>query len=258
MEVIILCGGFGTRLPEETEFRPKPLVHVGGRPILWHIMKYYSHFGHTDFVLSLGYKGSMIKEYFTHYEMRQSDVTVELGKPESLVYHQAHDEAGWKVTMANTGLNALKGARLKRVQRYIKGDTFLLTYGDGVADIDLDALVAFHRSHGRLATVSGINPASRFGELATEGDCVQHFREKPRRNDSSVNGGFFVLNRAIFDYLQDDDACDLEIGAMERIAEQGELMVYRHAGSWACMDTARDRDYLNGLWESGTAFWKAW
>ena len=258
MEVVILCGGFGTRLPEETEFRPKPLVQVGGRPVLWHIMKYYSSFGHTDFVLSAGYKGHMIKEYFVNYELRNSDVTLQLGQPESLNFHQSHDEAGWQVTIANTGLNALKGARLKRVERYVKGDVFMLTYGDGLSNVDLEALLAFHRSHGKIATVTGINLAGRFGELKIEGERVERFREKPKSTNTYVNGGFFVFDRRIFDYLRDDDDCDLEVGAVEHLAEAGELMVHKHGGDWACMDTARDRDYLNGLWDSGTAFWKAW
>lgn len=258
MEVVILCGGFGTRLREETVFRPKPMVQIGERPILWHIMKYYASFGHREFVLSLGYKGDLIKEYFWRYELMNNDVTLELGKPESVHIHQAHEEAGWKITLAHTGLEALKGARLLRVQRHVKGDTFLMTYGDGVSDVNLDELVAFHRSHGRLATVTGINPTSRFGELRMEGSEVRSFAEKPQVANSLVNGGYFVFDRRVFDYLEDKDSCDLEVGALEQIARDGQLMAWKHLGNWACMDTERDRTYLEKLWGTGAAFWKRW
>jgi glucose-1-phosphate cytidylyltransferase len=258
LEVVILCGGYGTRLREETAFRPKPMVQIGQWPILWHIMKYYASFGHREFVLSLGYMGHMIKEYFWHYELMNNDVTLELGKPESRQIHPSHDESGWKITLADTGEDTLKGARLKKVERHIRGDTFMVTYGDGLANVDLDRLVAFHKSHGKLATVTGINPSSRFGELGIEGDMVTSFREKPRSANSLVNGGFFVFNRGIFDYLTPDDRCDLEVGALEEISRKGELMVFAHPDSWACMDTERDRVYLNTLWAQGSAFWKRW
>jgi glucose-1-phosphate cytidylyltransferase len=258
MQTVILCGGQGTRLREETVFRPKPMVKIGARPILWHIMKYYSCFGHQDFILSLGYKGEVIKEYFWHYELMESDVTLKLGSPDQHHFHQPHSEAGWSVTLADTGQNALKGARLKKVERHIQSDTFMLTYGDGLTDVDLDALVEFHQSHGKLATVTGINPSSRFGELRVEGDEVRSFREKPLQGNSWRNGGFFVFNRAVLDYLITDDCCDLEVGTLEQIANEGQLMVYRHEGAWASMDTDRDRTYLNGLWTSGQAFWKKW
>jgi glucose-1-phosphate cytidylyltransferase len=258
MEVVILCGGFGTRLREETAFRPKPMVEIGEWPILWHIMKYYSSFGHHDFVLSLGYKGRMIKEYFWHYELMNNDVTLQLGKPELRKIHHANDEAGWTITLADTGLEALKGARLKKVERHVKGDTIMVTYGDGLANVDLAELERFHRSHGKLATVTGINPTSRFGELGIEGDEVTSFREKPRAANSLVNGGFFVFERAIFDHLTADDSCDLEVGALEKLARDGELRVFKHTESWACMDTERDRTHLNKLWSDGNAFWKRW
>jgi glucose-1-phosphate cytidylyltransferase len=258
MEVVILCGGFGTRLREETAFRPKPMVEVGERPILWHIMKYYASFGHQEYVLSLGYKGDQIKEYFWNYELMNNDVTLELGKPSSMKIHHAHDEAGWKVTLAHTGVDALKGARLKRVERHITGDDFFLTYGDGLADVDLDELLRFHRSHGKIATVTGINPTSRFGELRIDGSQVMSFAEKPQVANSLVSGGFFVFKRAIFEHLVDDDACDLEIGTLELLARAGQLMVFSHLGNWACMDTDRDRTYLNKLWSSGSPFWKRW
>jgi len=257
-KVVILCGGLGTRLREETEFRPKPMVNIGSRPILWHIMKYYSQFGCANFVLALGYKGEMIKNYFCHYELMNSDVTIQLGQPENMCFHHSHNEAGWKITLANTGESSLKGARLKKVEKYITDETFMVTYGDGIADVDITALLAFHRDHGRLATVTGINPASRFGELKTDGAQVLSFSEKPKNGESLVNGGFFVFNRPIFDYLTADDFCDLEVGALEKIAAEGQLMVYKHRGFWACMDTLRDMEYLNKLWNDGQAKWKTW
>lgn len=258
MKVIILCGGLGTRLREETEFRPKPMVNIGNRPILWHIMKVYAAYGHNEFVLALGYKGEMIKNYFCHYELMNNDVTIELGKPEKLCIHHVHEENGWKITLVNTGEDTLKGARLKKIQKYIIDDTFMVTYGDGVADIDINALLSFHKSHGKLATLTGINPASRFGELKIDGNNVETFREKPKNGNGLVNGGFFVLNRAVFDYLSENDSCDFEIGALEDIARQGELMVYKHKGFWACMDTFRDMEYLNKLWAEDKAMWKVW
>jgi len=258
LKVVILCGGVGTRLREETEFRPKPMVNIGAHPILWHIMKYYSQFGCKNFVLALGYKGETIKNYFCHYELMNNDVTIELGQPERTCIHYAHDEAGWKITLAETGEKTLKGARLKKVERYITGDTFMMTYGDGIADVDINELLAFHKSHGKMATVTGINPAARFGELKIDGDRVETFSEKPQNVDGLINGGFFVFNRKIFDYLTTDDLCDLEIGPLEQIAKEGQLMVYKHRGFWACMDTLRDMEYLNKIWNDGKAKWKIW
>jgi glucose-1-phosphate cytidylyltransferase len=258
METVILCGGLGTRLREETEFRPKPMVNIGDRPILWHIMKIYAAFGHRDFILPLGYKGDMIRNYFCNYELMNNDITIELGIPEKLCIHQAHEEDGWKITLAGTGENSLKGARLKKVEKYIKEDTFMLTYGDGIADIDINQLIAFHKSHGKLVTLTGINPSVRFGKLKIEGNTIQSFREKPDDPDGFINGGFFVCNRAIFDYLSENNSCDLEIGPLEKLARQGELMVYKHKGFWACMDTLRDMTHLNHLWATNQAAWKIW
>ncbi|MDP2847064.1 MAG: glucose-1-phosphate cytidylyltransferase [Humidesulfovibrio sp.] len=262
MEVVLLCGGLGTRLREETEFRPKPMVGIGSRPILWHIMKIFASQGHTDFVLALGYKGESIKDYFLNYEAMNNDVTIELGKPAQAQLHSCHEECGWKITLASTGEKALKGARLKRVEKYVKGDTFLLTYGDGVANVDLDKLIAFHKSHGKICTLSGVNPASRFGELKLDGDRVTCFHEKPtgpgQGKDAFINGGYMVMNRAIFERVTDDDSCDLEYGPLEALANEGQLMVYRHHGFWACMDTLRDTEYLNKLWNEGRAGWKVW
>ncbi len=259
MQVVILCGGAGTRLREETEFKPKPMVHIGARPILWHIMKTYARYRHTDFVLALGYRGDTIKDYFCHYELMNNDVTIELGRSEQLSIHNSHEESGWRITMTDTGEKTLKGGRLKRVEKYITDDTFLLTYGDGLADVNIQTLIDFHHSHGKIATVTGVNPASRFGELKMDGNRVLSFREKPDSSDTGlINGGFFVLNRKIFDYLTPDESCDLEYGPMEKIADEGQLMVFKHNGFWACMDTIRDAEYLNRLWEEGKAAWKVW
>lgn len=259
MQTVILCGGLGTRLREETEFKPKPMVDIGTKPILWHIMKIYAQQGHKDFVLALGYKGHMIKDYFVHYEFMNSDFTLELGKPEKYCYYGCHDEAGWRITLADTGMNTLKGGRLKRIQKYIEGDTFLMTYGDGLCTVDINSVVAFHKKHGKIATLTGINPASRFGELQVEGERVSSFCEKPASAGSGfANGGYFVLDRRIFEFLTDDDDCDFEYGPLEKLAKLGELMVYKHRGFWACMDTLRDVEYLNKLWGEGRAAWKNW
>lgn len=258
MQVAILCGGLGTRLREETEFRPKPMVEIGGRPILWHIMKTYAASGHTDFVLVLGYKGHLIKDYFVNYETRSADVSLTLGKPNSLRLHGESNEYGWNITLAETGEAALKGARLKRIEKYITGDTFMVTYGDGLSNVDLDALLAFHRKHGRIATITGVNPAARFGELHIDGDQITGFLEKPDRAAEYVNGGFFVFNRKIFDYVTDDDFCDLERGPFERLAKDGEMTIFRHDGFWGCMDTQRDADWLRDLWQQDAAPWRRW
>ncbi len=259
MQTVILCGGLGTRLREETEFRPKPMVPIGDYPILWHIMKIYAHYGHKNFVLALGYKGEMIKDYFVNYEWMNNDISLELGKPESLTVHNCHPEAGYKVTLANTGAHNLKGSRLKQIEKYITDDTFMMTYGDGVANIDINALIDFHYSHGKIATLTGISPVSQFGELKVQGDNVTSFQEKPKHGQNAfVSGGFFVFNRKIFDYLSTDEHCDLEYGAIESLAKEGQLMMYRHNNFWACMDTIRDTERLNKLWHSGQAQWKIW
>ena len=260
MQTVILCGGLGTRLREETEYRPKPMVNIGYRPILWHIMKIYAHYRHHEFILALGYKGEMIKDYFYHYEIMNNDVTLELGNHGAFQMHDCHNETGWKITLANTGEHTLKGGRIKRIEKYITGDNFMLTYGDGVADINIDSLLKFHFSHGKAVTLTGISPSAQFGELKTIGDQVKSFQEKPQKAEtgSLVSGGFFVLNRKMFDYLTDDESCDFEYGALERLAEEGELMVYRHDGFWACMDTLRDMERLNRLWNEGNAKWKIW
>lgn len=256
--VVILCGGMGTRLKEETEYQPKPMIEISDKPILWHIMKIYAHHGFKDFILCLGYKGEKIKSYFYNYEILNNDFTVELGSYKHVDIHSNHKETGWRVTLADTGEKALKGARIKRIEKYVGEDLFMLTYGDGVADINLHELLSFHKNHGRIGTVTGVRPPSRFGDLVVENNRVVSFTEKPQVSEGLINGGFFVFNRKIFDYLSEDDNCDFEFGPLEQLAEDGELIVYEHKGEWACMDTYRDMQYLNKLWENNEAFWKIW
>ena len=257
MKVVILCGGMGTRLREETEFRPKPLVEIGGKPILWHIMKTYAHYGFKEFVLCLGYKGNLIKEYFLNYRAMQSDFTLRLDSSQSPTFHQLNDPLDWSITFAETGAEAQTGARVKRIEKYIPGDRFFLTYGDGVADIDLGNLLEFHRQHGKVGTVTGVRTHSRYGELPVSDGRVMSFSEKPKAEDGFISGGFFVFERRLFDYLSDDDRCVLELAPFETLARQGELMSYLHPGYWHCMDTYRDFMALNDLWKQG-APWKVW
>ena len=257
MKTVILCGGLGTRLRQETEFRPKPTIEIGGRPILWHIMKLYAHFGHSDFVLALGYKGDLIRSYFLNYEAMTQDTTIRLGGEPRLTLHGATREP-WTITLADTGAPAMTGARVKQLQRYLSDDTFMATYGDGIADIDLAALLAFHQRHGRIATVTGVRPPSRFGELVTDGSQVVGFTEKPiLQGGSYINGGFFVFNKAVFDYLSEDDQCALEGEPLERLAAAGQLEVFAHNGYWQCVDTPRDIDAMEHAWHSD-APWKLW
>jgi len=247
MKVIILCGGMGTRFKEETEYKPKPMIEIGGKPILWHIMKIYAHYGFKDFLLCLGYKGQMIKQYFINYEIMNTDFTVELGTG-NVATHNNHKETGWKVTLADTGEKTMTGARLKKVKKYIDDDLFMLTYGDGVIGIDIRVLLEFHESHGKIATVAGVRPASRFGELVVDGNQVLEFGEKPQVKEGFINGGFFVLDKRVFKYLSNRDDCIFEREPLENLASDGELMVYRHEGFWQCMDTYRDLQLLNNLW----------
>ena len=258
MQTLILCGGMGTRLREETEYRPKPMVEIGGRPILWHIMKCYAAHGFTDFVICLGYKGETIKEYFLNYEAMNNDFTIELGKPNSLALYDAHGENGWRVTLVDTGIHTMTGARIKRASRYLTGDRFMVTYGDGVSNVDLRTLTAFHDRAKTLATVTGVHPSSRFGELLVQGDRVAQFSEKPQTHEGLINGGFFVFERRALEYLSDEPDCVLEREPLERLAASGQLSVYQHRGFWQCMDTYRDYQHLNQLWESGRAEWKQW
>lgn len=259
MKVVILCGGLGTRLREETEYRPKPMVAIGTKPILWHIMKIYSYYGFDDFILCLGYKGNIIKEYFYNYEIFNNNFTVELGQHSSVKIHNSHREAGWKITLVDTGEKSLKGARLKKIEKWIDSDNFFVTYGDGLANINIKSLADFHEKHGKIATLTGVMPPSRFGNLAVnENNIVENFIEKPQTTGQYVNGGFFVLNKRIFDYLTTDDSCELEIGTLDKLAEERELVMYRHPKEWMCMDTIRDVEYLNNLWSTDKAFWRIW
>jgi glucose-1-phosphate cytidylyltransferase len=257
VKAVILCGGLGTRLREETEFRPKPMVEVGGRPILWHIMKTYAHYGFHDFVLCLGYRGQTIKDYFLNYEAMNNDFSICLGQKSQIRYHGSHDEQGYTVTLADTGIDSMTGGRIHRIQRYIEDDTFLLTYGDGVSDVDVRRLVEFHKSHGKIATVTSVSPVSRFGMLdLAPGDRVRKFTEKPI-SDGWMNAGYFVLNRQVFEYLGDDD-CIFEREPLERLATDGQLMAYRHDGFFYAMDTFREYQHLNELWNGGAAPWRVW
>jgi len=219
-KVVILCGGLGTRLKEETEYRPKPMVEIGDKPILWHIMKIYAHYGFNDFVLCLGYKGRIIKEYFLNYEVLNKDFTIQLGREKKITMHNDLDEKDWVVTLVNTGDKALKGTRLKRIEKYIPDDVFMVTYGDGVGDVDIKKLLDFHNQHGRIGTVTGVRPPSLFGELQVKDNKALLFSEKPQASAGLISGGFFVFNRRLFEYLTDDDNCDFERGPLERIASQ--------------------------------------
>lgn len=257
MKVVVLCGGLGTRLREETEFRPKPMVEVGGRPILWHIMKIYAHYGFREFVICLGYRGNMIKDYFLNYEAMNNDFTMCLGRKSHIDYIGCHEEQGFQVTLADTGLETQTGGRLKRVQKYIEDDTFLLTYGDGLTDANIADIVRFHRSHGKLATVTSVRPISRYGSITLDdGGRVERFAEKPQA-DGWISAGFLVLNRAVFDYIGGDD-CVLERDGLERLAADGQLMAYRHDGFFYAMDTYREYQYLNEVWNKGDAPWRVW
>ena len=258
MQVVILCGGRGTRLGAESEIQPKPMVQIGERPILWHIMKYYAHFGHADFVLCLGYKGEMIKEYFLNYEAMSNDVTVELGQRSRLKFHSCHSEQDWRVTLADTGADSLTGTRLKKIEKYIEGDTFLATYGDGVSTVDLDQLIAFHRNHGKIATVTAVHPPARFGEMIFQDGRVTEFSEKPQTSAGLINGGFFVFNRQLFAYLPEKENITFEHVPMVRLTNDGQFMAYEHDGFWQCMDTVREVNILRELWDSGQAPWKVW
>ena len=253
MKVILLAGGFGTRLAEYTETIPKPMVAIGGKPILWHIMRTYANFGHKNFHLALGYKAELIKEYFLHYRSLNADFTVDLASG-SISTHQS-DAEDWRVTLVHTGTDSMTGGRVKRLQSYIGNEPFMLTYGDGVADIDIDALLAFHRSHGKMVTVTAVYPAARFGELEIDQGKVNSFQEKPQMGQGWINGGYFVIEPDFFELIS-DDATILEKEPLEQAAQMGELMAYQHDGFWQCMDTKRDRDMLDVLWEAGEAPWR--
>lgn len=253
MKTVILCGGLGTRLVEETQIKPKPMIEIGGHPILWHIMKIYEQFGFNDFLLPLGYKGDVIKDYFLNYRARSSDLSVNLGSGESQFFNTAAES--WNVTMLDTGSNTLTGGRLKRLESLLRYQgTFMLTYGDGVANLDINALLEFHRQHGMIATVTAVRPTARFGTMTFDQDRVARFSEKPQTDAGWINGGFFVFEPEIFDYLHDDTTI-LERDPLERLAKDGQLFSYKHTGYWHCMDTLRDKHHLNQMATAPKAPW---
>jgi len=259
VKAMILCGGQGTRLREHTELRPKPMVEIGGRPILWHIMKSYAHHGVTDFILCLGYKANVIKEYFLNYQAMNCDFTVALGQKDGLKLHGAGgDDEGWNVTLADTGEETMTGARVRRAARYLdrKDETFLVTYGDGLSDVNIGNAIKFHKKHGKLATLTGVRPPSRFGELQVDGHQVNAFSEKPQIGQGMINGGFFCFERGFLEYLSESPECILERTPLESCAADGELCVFEHPGYWQCMDTYRDWLSLEAQWKSGQAPWK--
>jgi glucose-1-phosphate cytidylyltransferase len=257
VKVVILAGGAGTRISEETDLRPKPMIEIGGKPILWHIMKIYSNFGFNDFIICLGYKGEIIKKYFADYHLHMSDITFDL-REAGMVRHNNHTEP-WRVTLVDTGLSTLTGGRLRQLKSYLEGEkAFLMTYGDGVADVDVGALVKFHEAHGKLATLTAVTPTERFGVLGiSEGGRVDSFREKQLVNETQINGGYFVLSPKVLDYIPEEDV-PWERAPLERLASEGNLMAFRHGGFWQCMDTLRDKILLEDLWKKGGAPWKTW
>jgi glucose-1-phosphate cytidylyltransferase len=255
MKVAILAGGLGSRLAEETELKPKPMVEIGGSPILWHIMKHYSHYGYADFVIALGYRGEMIKRYMLDYCALHSDLTVALRDGGVVTHNGPPDD--WNVSLIDTGLMTGSGGRMKRMAPYLGEGTFMMTLGDGVSTVDIDRLVEFHRSHGRLATLTAVRPPARFGHISLDGDRVSVFAEKPQLDEVWINGAFFVLEPGVLDYIEGDDT-SWEYGPLDDLARDGQLMAFRHDGFWECMDTIRDRRLLEQLWQSGRAPWKLW
>jgi len=257
-EVVILCGGRGTRLSEETDSKPKPMVEIGDRPILWHIMKIYAHYGYNKFILALGYKGEYIKKYFFDYRVISSNFTLKMHPDHVPKIHDIHKDNDWEITFVDTGVETLKGGRIKRVEKYIKSENFHLTYGDGVANVDINKLFNFHIAHKGIGTLAAVRPPSRFGEINISGNKVVSFEEKPQLGTGFINGGFFVFKKDFFDYLTPDANCDFEFGPLQKLAKERKLYTYKHDGFWQCMDNVRDRDYLNKLWNENKAAWKVW
>ena len=257
MKVAILAGGKGTRLAEETEVKPKPMITIGGRPILWHILKHYAHYGHKNFYIALGYKGEVIKRYMVDHTSLQGNLTVDLGK--GSVHHEVNGmhDLDWVVHLVETGDETQTGGRIKRLAPHIGNETFMLTWGDGVSNVNLDQLIEFHRSHGKLATITAVRPPARYGRLDLEGHRVAHFAEKPQLSEGWINGAFFVLEPQVFDYI-DGDSTTWEKEPLERLAREGQLMAYRHNSFWQCMDTLREKHILEEFWASGNAPWKVW
>ena len=255
MKAVILAGGLGTRISEETHLRPKPMIEIGGKPILWHLMKHYSTFGVNDFIVCCGYKGYMIKEYFSNYFLHSADVTFSLATNEMTVHNRQSEP--WTVTLVDTGENTMTGGRLRRVSNYLDEQTFCFTYGDGLSNVNIASLIDFHNSHGTLATMTGVQPPGRYGAIVREGDLVQSFTEKPRGDGGLINGGFFVLDREVLDHINDDQTI-WEKEPLENLATSNSLAVFEHTGFWHAMDTLRDKNYLEDLWASGQAPWKSW
>lgn len=258
MKVVILAGGFGTRISEESHLKPKPMIEIGEKPILWHIMKHYSHYGFNEFVICLGYKSYVVKDYFASFFLHGSDVTFDLENDNIEILKKQSEP--WKVTLAETGLNTMTGGRIKRIKDYVGNETFMLTYGDGVSDVDINELLKFHKSHGKLATLTAVQAGQRFGVLGIDDNDptkINQFREKKENDSSAINGGFMVLEPEVFDYIE-GDSTTFEKEPLERLAEEGQLMAYRHDGFWQCMDAIRDKNQLEALWNSGKAPWKTW
>ena len=258
MKTVILCGGLGSRIRDVSDSVPKPMLTVGRYPILWHIMKYFASYHHQEFVLCLGYKGDIIKQFFLNYESHVADFTIELGKSGKIDYHTDSSEAGWQVTLAETGLSAMTGARVAKIQKYVDGEEFFLTYGDGVGDVDLDALLAFHRSHGRILTVTGVRPPGRFGELVHKNGKIISFNEKPQTGEGTISGGYFVASPRLFEYVTTADDLVFEKEPIQNLVRDQQMMVYEHNGFWQPMDTNREFQLLNSLYEQGSAPWVRW
>lgn len=256
MKVVLLAGGFGTRISEESQFKPKPMISIGGMPILWHIMKEYATYGYDDFIVCAGYKQEYIKEYFSNYYLHNSNITFDFKHDNKVTVHE-NDSEPWNVTIVDTGLNTMTGGRVKRIAPYIGNETFMLTYGDGVCDVPIDKLVDFHKSHGRICTMTAVKPEGRFGILDIDGSEIKSFREKSKNDVGYINGGYMVLEPEIFDYIS-DDSTTFEREPLESIAREGQLMAFKHNGFWQCMDTLRDREKLEKLWANGNAPWKVW
>ena len=256
MKVVILAGGFGTRIRDVADDIPKPMIPIGPYPILWHIMKSYAHFGHKEFIVCLGYKGEVIKDFFLNYEAYTRDLTITFGSGGGIAYHNNHDASGWKVTLTDTGVRSMTGARISRIRRYVQGEDFMFTYGDGVSDVDLGELLAFHRSHGRVLTVTGVRPPGRFGEMGAEDDGrIVEFNEKPQATAGRISGGFFVASPRLFDYLEDRETLVFEQEPMRQLVKDNQLMMFKHDGFWQPMDTSREYQLLNSLFDSGNAPW---
>ena len=257
MKIIILAGGWGTRLGLQTEEIPKPMVPIGGTPILWHIMKNFSYHGYNDFIISCGGKASFIKNYFANYQNINDDFLIDLSN-NTIEYHSNYNNENWKVNLVDTGLNTLKGARIKRVEKYLNNPVNIVTYGDGLSDININELVSFHKSHGKTLTITGVHPPARFGEIIEKNGEVLSFQEKPQTSVGLINGGFMVFNKNLLNKLNDSTDCDLEVGPLEALSKEGEVMVFKHKGNWECMDHERDVVHLNTLWDENRAFWKVW